>query len=48
MKNLQTRRVTAAVWSETSRGSVFTLLGYSFLFGVVIAAVLAMHGLTVP
>ena len=48
MKNLQARRATALTRSEALRGDALALLGYGFLIGVVIAAVLAMHGVRAP
>ena len=48
MKNLQARGATALTRSEALRGDALALLGYCFLFGAVIAAVLAMHGVPAP
>ena len=48
MKNLPTRRATALTRGEALRGDALALLGYCFLFGAVIAAMLAMHGVPAP
>ena len=48
MKNLQVRRAKALTRGEALRGDALALLGYCFLFGAVIAAVLAMHGIPAP
>jgi hypothetical protein len=48
MRDMRTRGAIAMSWSETFRGDAFALLGYCFLFGAVIAAVLALHGLAAP
>jgi hypothetical protein len=48
MKEIRARRATAAVQSEALWGDALAALGYSFLFGAVIAAVLALHGLAAP
>jgi hypothetical protein len=48
MRDMRTRGAIAMSRSETFRGDAFALLGYCFLFGAVIAAVLALHGLAAP
>lgn len=48
MKNLQARRARALTRGEAPRGAALAMLGYCFLFGAVIAAVLAMQGVPTP
>jgi hypothetical protein len=48
MKVLRARKAIALTRGEDLRGDAFALLGYCFLFGMIIAAVLAMHGLPAP
>ena len=48
MKEMQARTATAVAQSEALRGDALAALGYSFVFAAVIAAVLAMHGLSAP
>jgi hypothetical protein len=48
MSDLRTKKAIALTRSETLRGDAFALLGYCFLFGAVIAAVLAIHALAAP
>ena len=43
MKDLPARSAKALTSTEALRGDALALLGYSFLFGAAIPAVLAMH-----
>ena len=48
MTHMRTRKAIAVTQSDTFRGDAFALLGYCFLFGAVIAVVLAVRGLAAP
>ena len=48
MKDLRSGKAIALTQGEIFRGDAFALLGFCFLFGVTMVAVLAMHGFPAP